>query len=104
MFIDISSFTFSFSFISGNKKLIIGFNKLVNFETNVVVWAIFIIPFHKHIVPNNVIDSWTALAVDSNIELFTDCTFPVNIAYIKDTIINIGHNMFNIFSLPIVLL
>ena len=39
----------------------------------------------------------TACFVDSKIELFTSGILPQKKAYIKDTIINIGHKIFNIF-------
>ena len=98
IFIDISFLTLSFFLISGNKNLIIGCNKFVSLAIILVLVAISIIPFHKHIVPNKFIDNCTALSVDSNIELFTFAIFPDKKAYTNDTIINAGQMKFNILT------
>ena len=82
---------------SWNKKLITGFNILQNLSIRLKLLAIFINPLHKHIVPKRVNVICTVLSVDSNIELFNSSKFPEKIAYIIDTIINIGQILFNIF-------
>ena len=48
-----------------------GFNNFDSFSNKVVDFTISINPFHKQIVPKNVIDNSTALETDSNIKGFT---------------------------------
>ena len=96
MFIDIFSYVSVFFSILGNKIFIIGFRNFVIFFIAVVLLAICIIPFHRHIVPSKVIHKFTAEFALSNIELFIFFKFPDKIAYIIDIIKNDGHNIFNI--------
>ena len=82
---------------SSNKNLIIGFNTLVILFIMLVFDAICIIPFHIHIVPKNVIVSFTASPHDSKTELFTSSILPVKKPYMIDIIIKIGHIIFSMF-------
>src|SRR5699024_8428998 len=70
---------------------------LFNLFINDVFLAISIIPFHKHIVPKNVIESSTASAKELKIPVFRLSIFPEKTAYINDKIIKIGNNIFNIY-------
>ena len=62
--------------------------------------ATSIIPLHKHVIPSNVNENLTTFSVSTKIELFKFSIFPEITAYIIEIIINIGHNIFNIFSTP----
>ena len=66
----------------------------VNFLINEVFFTISIIPFHKQIVPKNVIDNCTASEAELNIPSFISFTLPAKIAYIKEITINAGHITF----------
>lgn len=60
-------------------------------------------PLQRQVIPNNVKVKFTALSVDSKIELFRFSIFPEKMEYTIDIIIKIGHNIFSI-SLPFIYL
>lgn len=103
IFIDISLCTSEFGATSGNRNFIIGFKKPVSLFIIVVLLAICIIPFHKHIVPNKLIHNFTASSVLVNIDEFSSDNFPEKIANINDIIINIGQTIFNKFITYLIL-
>ena len=72
-----------------------GFKKLFKVSITLVLLAIFIIPFQKHMVPNRFIDKLIASLVLSKIDEFNFSKFPEKIAKEKDIIIKIGQTIFN---------
>src|SRR5574344_456321 len=97
IFIEIFFFIFLLFLITGNKKITIGLIILIIFSIKFVLNKIFIIPFHKHIVPVNVKISLISSSADLKIPSFNFLIFLVKKENIIETIINIGHNLFNIF-------
>ena len=80
MFMAISSYICGLCFMSGNKKWMSGFRALLSFLVRVVVCAIFMIPFHRHMVPKKVMDNSTALLAEEKIELLIASILPVKMA------------------------
>ena len=63
----------------GNKPFNNGFSILFSLSIILVFSATLIIPFHKHIVPNNLIHKFTAFSVASKIAIFVSAIFPKQI-------------------------
>ena len=90
-------------FISGNKNLIIGLNKLEIFCVSPLFEAMFISPLQKHIIPSKVMKSVTASEHDEIAALEMLSIFPIEVAEIIDIENNIAkryfkidHHLFNI--------
>ena len=90
-FIEILSIASLLYLASGKSHNNIGLNILVSLFIIDVFLTISIIPHQRHIVPTSVIERLITDSIDSKIELFNFSTFPLIIAKIKETIINIGH-------------